>query len=164
MFRKAVLGSLAVVLVVGAGVAFGATRGEAAHINCLDTVWRTQPVSTRSTTFVAVPGLADTPNAIHPMAVTVSAEVTGAPVEFRLRNTNIGAQTTTSRPGPVVFVPRNGGPDAFSFQWVEPDGSAAVRSNELQLQWRSRSGDPVTIDRADLTVVYQTEAGACTGP
>ena len=163
MFGKAVVGIVAVVLIAGAGMAYGAARGERSHVNCLDSVWRVRPTSTSSTTFVPVSGLADVPTAIHPMAVTVSAEIEGATVEFRLRNTNVGDQTTTSRPGAVAFVPGGGGPDAFSFQWVEPDGSAATRANELQLEWRSPSGATVTMDRGDLTVLYQTEAGACVG-
>jgi hypothetical protein len=163
MFHKAVMGSLAVVLVAGAGVAYGAAHGERSRINCLDSAWRATPASTSSTTFVPVPGLADEPVAIHPIAVTASAEIEGATVEFRLRNTNVGGQTTTSRPGSVAFVPGAGGPDAFSFQWVEPDGTAATRGNALQLEWRSPSGQPVTMNRGDLTVLYQTEAGACTG-
>jgi hypothetical protein len=111
---------------------------------------------------VKVPGLTDSPVSIFPMTVTVSAEVSGAPVEFRVRSTNVGEQTTTNRPGSIRFVPGSGG-DAFSFQWIDPGGSAAVHVHDLVLQWRSPSGRPLTMTRGDMSVAYQTEAGACIG-
>jgi hypothetical protein len=63
----------------------------------------------------------------------------------------------------VRFVPSGGGPDAFSFQWVEPNQSAAVHVNDLRLQWRSPGGGAVTLLRGDMAVSYDTEAGACVG-
>ena len=87
----------------------------------------------------------------------------GTPVEFRVVSTNVGAQTSVSQPGRVRFVPSGGGPDAFSFQWVEPNQSAGVHVDDLRLQWRSPSGGAVTLLRGDTAVSYDTEAGACVG-
>jgi hypothetical protein len=95
--------------------------------------------------------------------IDASAVVSGAPVEFRVLSTNVGAQTSVSKPGRVRFVPSGGGADAFSFQWVEPNQSAAVHVNDLRLQWRSPSGGAATLLRGDLAVSYDTEAGACAG-
>ena len=162
MLRRPFAIAAVVVLVAGAGVAYAAAGGHPTRVNCMDTAWRTNTVSTSSTSFTPVPGLADSPASIYPMAVTVSAQLTGAPVEFRLRATNVGDQTTTSRPGRVRFVPDGGGADAFTFQWIEPNGTAAVHVDDLQLEWRSPTGQPVTMDRGDLSVLYETEAGACT--
>jgi hypothetical protein len=161
MLRRSIAIAVAVVLIAGAGVAYAAASGDHTRVNCLDTVWRTNAASTSSTAFTRVPGLTDSPASIFPMAVTVSAQLSGAPVEFRVRTTNVGDQTTTARPGRVRSVPDGGGPDAFSFQWIEPDGSAAVHVNDVHLEWRSPSGQPVTMDRGDLSVLYETEAGAC---
>ena len=161
MLRQLSIGVLSIALLAGGSVALAAVRGHHTHVNCLDAVWRTNRASTTSTTFVPIPGLADLPASIFPITVTMSAVVSGAPVEFRVRSTNVGAQTSTSRPGRVRFVPAVGG-DAFSFQWIEPDGSAAVHVNDLVVEWRSPSGQLVSIDRADMSVAYQTETGACT--
>lgn len=139
------------------------TGGGTTPLRCMDTKWRTSAVSTSSKTFSNVPGLGDAPSSIYPIAIDVSAVVSGPPVEFRVVSTNVGAQTSVSKPGRVRFVPSGGGPDAFSFQWVEPNQSAAVHVNDLRLQWRSPGGGAVTLLRGDLAVSYDTEAGACVG-
>jgi hypothetical protein len=147
----------------GAWAANAAGAGGTTPLRCMDTRWRTSAVSTSSKTFANVPGLADDPSSIYPIAIDASAVVSGAPVEFRVLSTNVGAQTRVSKPGRVRFVPSGGGPDAFSFQWVEPNQSAAVHVNDLRLQWRSPGGGAVTLLRGDLAVSYDTEAGACAG-
>ena len=162
MLRKLSIVVLSLTVIVAGGVALAAARGHRTHANCLDTVWRTNAASTSSTSFVKLPGLTDSPASIFPMTVTVSAQLSGAPVEFRVRSTNVGSQTTFARPGRVRFVPTAGG-DAFSFQWIDPGDTAAVHMHDLVLQWRSPSGQPVTLDRGDMSVSYETEAGACSG-
>jgi hypothetical protein len=138
----------------------GTSRGRT-PVNCIDTVWSTTAVSTSSRDFVAVPGFTDDPSAIYPISIDVSALISGAQVEFRLLSTNAGAQTHASKPGLTRFVPN--GSSSFAYQWVEPNQSAAVHVNSLELQWRSPSGDPVNLRRGDMAVQYRTEPGACTG-
>jgi hypothetical protein len=149
-----------------AGVAWvavaGTSRGGRTPVNCMDTLWRMTAVSTSSTDFVAVPGFTDDPSAIDPISVNVSALVSGAQVEFRILSTNVGAQTRASKPGLARFDPN--GNSSFAYQWVEPNRSAAVHVNSLELQWRSPSGNPVVLRRGDMAVQYRTEAGACAGP
>ena len=147
----------------GAWAAQAAGAGGTTPLRCMDTRWRTSAVSTSSKTFANVPGLGGAPSSIFPIAIDVSAVVSGPPVEFRVVSTNVGAQTSVSQPGRVRFVPGGGGPDAFSFQWVEPNQSAAVHVADLRLQWRSPSGGPVTLLRGDTAVSFDTEAGACAG-
>jgi hypothetical protein len=160
MLRKLPVLVLSVALVAGAGIALAATNVHTSRANCLDTLWRTTPVSTSSMTFTKVPGLTDSPASIEAMTVSVSAQVSGAPVEFRVRSTNVGDQTVTSKPGRVRFVPDAAG-DAFSFQWIERGNRAAVHVIDLVLEWRSPSGNQVTLDRGDMAIDYQTETGAC---
>jgi hypothetical protein len=160
MLRKLPVLVLSVALVAGAGIALAATHVRTSRANCLDMVWRTTPVSTSSTTFTRVPGLKDSPVSIYGMTVTVSAQVSGAAAEFRVRSTNVGGQTATSEPGRVRFVPDAAG-DAFSFQWVERGNRAAVHAIDLVLEWRSPTGNQVTLDRGDMSVDYQSETGAC---
>jgi hypothetical protein len=139
------------------------TGGGVTPSRCVDTVWRTDEVTTASTTFTNVPGFADAPSSIYPIVVDVSAVISGSPVEFRLLSTNVGGQTVASKPGRTTFVPNGGGPDSFSFQWVEKNQSAAVHANELRLQWRSTDGSAVHLLRGDMAVTYDTEAGGCVG-
>jgi hypothetical protein len=150
---------------VGGGVlaANAVTGGGTTPARCVDSVWRTDEVSTTSTTFTDVPGLTDAPASVFPIVVNVSATVSGAPMEFRLLSTNIGDQTVVSKPGRTTFVPGGGGPDAFSYQWIERNQSAAVHANTLQLQWRSVDGSDVHLLRGDMAVTYDTEQGSCEG-
>lgn len=160
--RKLFVLVTAVTLVGGAAwvAVAGTSRGQS-PVNCMDTVWSTTAVSTSSMDFVAVPGFTDDPSAIYPISIDVSALVSGADVEFRVLSTNVGVQTHASRPGVTRFVPN--GSSSFAYQWVEPNGSAAVHVNSLQLQWRSPSGSPVNLRRGDMVVQYHTERGGCTG-
>lgn len=154
MTAVALVGGMALVAVAGT------SRGRTL-VNCMDTVWSTTPVSTSSLDFVAVPGFTDDPAAIDPISINVSALVSGADVEFRVLSTNVGAQTHASRPGVTRFVAD--GTSSFAYQWVEPNGSAAVHVNSLELQWRSPSGSPVDLRRGDMVVQYHTERGGCSG-
>jgi hypothetical protein len=158
MRRVAIVMSAALMAVGGMWAARAATGGGTTPVKCIDTVWQTSPVSTTSTTFTAVPGMSDGPSSIFPIVVNASAVVSGAPVEFRLKSTNIGDQTEISKPGRASFVPADGGPDSFSFQWIEKNQDAAVHVNELQLQWRSPSGNQVQMLRGDLAVSYASDA------
>jgi hypothetical protein len=161
--RKLIVAVTAAAL-VGGGVAFAAvaaTGGGTTPVNCMDTAWRTSEATTSSTQFSTVRGLGDAPAAIYPIVINVSALVSGAPVEFRILSTNVGGQTHSSKPGATRFVPSGGDPDSFAYQWVERNQSAAVHTNELELQWRSLTGEAVHLSRGDMSVSYATERGSC---
>ena len=53
-------------------------------VSCMNSTWRTSQVSTSSTQWTAVPGFSSHPASIFPIAVNVSALVSGAPVQFRI--------------------------------------------------------------------------------
>lgn len=156
---------IAAMALAGAGgwAAVAASGSGRTPVNCIDSLWRTAEVSTTSKTFTKVPGSADAPASIFPIIVNVSASVSGAPVEFRVLSTNVGGQTSAGEPGSTRFVPAAGGADSFSYQWIVPNGSAAIHANDLRLQWRSPSGKAVHLLRADMAVSYDTTKGACTG-
>jgi len=145
-------------------VALATTGTGVTPVNCLDTQWRTTELTTSSTRFTSVGGLADAPAAIFPISINVSALISGSPVEFRVLSTNVGGQMHASKPGVTRFVPDGGTPDSFAYQWVERNQSAAVHSNMLQLQWRSPSGEAVHLLRGDMSVAYATERGGCAAP
>jgi hypothetical protein len=157
MRRLAVVVTAAVLIGGTAWAGTTSTNGGTTPANCLDTRWQGTKVSTTSTTFTRVPGFTDDPSAVFPIAIDVSALISGAPVQFRILSTNVGAQTHVSRPGATTFVPNGGSPDSFSYRWVERNQSAAVHSNQLRLQWRSPSGGAVNLLRGDMSVEYSTD-------
>lgn len=160
--RKVIVALVAVGLVaVGTEVVLAGTTTGRTPVNCTDSAWRTTSVSTSSTAWTDVPGLAAQPIAIFPITVDVSALVSGAPVRFRVLSTNVGGQAFVSNPGPTRFDPGPTGPNSFSYTWVERNDVAATHANDLRLQWRSATGGAVTMLRGDLVVDYRTDG--CVG-
>jgi hypothetical protein len=160
---KKLLATVATLGLVMAGtevVMAGTTTGRT-PVNCMDTTWQTTSVSTSSTEWADVPRYQANPIAIYPITVDVSATLSGAPVRFRLLSTNVGDQTVVSSPGPTRFDPGVGGPNAFSYQWVDRNTTATPHASLLQLQWRSPSGGAVSLLRGDMVVLYRTDA--CNG-
>ena len=153
MRRNLFVAMVALALVaVGAGGVIAGTETGRTPVDCSDTVWRTSTVSTSSTTWHETD-----PTAIFPITVDVSALVSGAPARFRILSTNVGDQTIVSNPGPTRFDPGATGPNSFSYQWVERNDVAAPHANLIRLQWRSPSGDPVSMLRGDMAVLYRTD-------
>ncbi len=159
--RKLVVALVALGLVgTGAWVVRATTAPGRTPVDCVDTQWQTSAVSTSSTTWTAVPGLADHPIAIFPITVNVSALVSGAPLRFRVLSTNVGGQTFVSNPGPTRFDP-GAGPNSFAYQWVERNDVAAPHASFIRVQWRSATGGQVDLLKADMSVAYHTDV--CTG-
>jgi hypothetical protein len=157
MRRLAVLVTAAVLIAGPAWAVTTSTNRGTTPVNCMDTTWHRTMVSTSSTTFTSVSGFTDDPTAVFPIAIDVSALVSGAPVQFRILSTNVGGQTRVSRPGATTFVPNGGNPDSFSYRWIELNQSAAVHAIQLRLQWRSPSGTPVNLLRGDMSVQYHSD-------
>jgi hypothetical protein len=149
-----VMSALGGVVVGARGVIAGTATGRT-PVDCIDTVWRSSTVSTSSTTWQVVPGF-EARTAIFPITVNVSALVSGAPARFRILSTNVGEQTVVSNPGATRFEPGATGPDSFSYQWVERDDVAAPHANLIRLQWRSPSGDQVSMRRG-MALLYRTD-------
>jgi hypothetical protein len=157
-----VTAAVALIAVTG-WAAFAGSGGGRTPVRCMDSKWRTGELTTSSTTFHKVRGLVDSPGSIFPIQIDVSATVSGAPVEFRVLNTNVGDQTDVSKPGRTRFVPSGAGKDAFSYQWIEPNQVGAVHVTDLRLQWRSPTGAAVHLWNGDMSVTYATDRGACDG-
>jgi hypothetical protein len=161
--RTVSVGVVVALVTVMGWAAFAKSNGGTTPVRCIDTRWRSGEITTTSTTFQKVPGLVDSPGSIFPIQIDVSATVSGAPVEFRVLNTNVGAQTDVSRPGRTRFVPADAGKNAFSYQWIEPNQQGALHVTDLRLQWRSTTGGAVHLWNGDMSVTYATERGACVG-
>jgi len=90
----------------------------------------------------------------------VSAAVKGAPVAFRVRDVSVAGNKVVP-PGAVPFaVGRRA--SSFSYTWTDPGISSAIRGHQFLVQWRRTSATgTATMPRADITVLHQTEPGAC---
>ena len=162
MWRKplATMATLGLVM-AGTAAVMAATATGRTPVNCLDTTSQTASASTSSQEWTDVAGFEADPIAIYPITIDVSATVVGAPVRFRLLSTNVGEQTVVSDPGPTRFDPGVGGPNAFSYRWVDQNETAAPHASLLRLQWRSPSGGAVSLLRGDMAVLYRTDT--CVG-
>ena len=162
MWKKplAAIATLGLVL-AGTGAVMAVTVTGRTPVNCMDTVSETTPASTSSMDWTDVPGFQANPTAIYPISVAVSATVSGAPVRFRLISTNVGEQTIVAKPGATRFDPGVGGPNAFSYQWIDRNETAAPHASLLQLQWRSPTGSAVSVLNGDMAVLYRTDG--CNG-
>jgi len=161
--RIASVATVVALVTVAGWAAFAKSNGGTTPVRCMDSRWRSGELTTSSTTFRTVPGLVDSPPSIFPIRIDVSALVSGAAAEFRVVNTNIGAQTDVSKPGRTSFTPAGGDKDAFSYAWIEPNQDAAVHATDLRLEWRSPTGSPVHLWSGDMSVTYATDPGACVG-
>lgn len=119
-----------------------------------DWKWRTKKASTSSTAWRRVPGLRNLAVCVADgLSATVSAELRGAPVEVRVHRD--GLPTGLLRPGKVRFQPF-GGSNTFSFTFV---GGAQNGIQLIDVEWRSPTGNPVTLSKGVLNV--QFEGGVC---
>lgn len=112
----------------------------------------TTSASTSSTAWANVPGLQDhAVCARDGVSATVSVVLSGAPADIRVRLDD----TTTVKPGSVRFDPTSG-TTGFSFTFVHPLSNGI---HSFDVQWKSPTGDAVTLSRGDLNVLF--EDGTC---
>lgn len=126
--------------------------------------WGTAPSSTSNTTWqtVNIRGGDDAQQSLlvfttGPISATLSVDVKGAPVEFRLFDTS-----RVMRPGKAEFAP-GPGDTSRSFTFVRAgDPSEGTGCRNLVLQWRSPSGKKVVLERAMLIATSQVSGtGGC---
>ena len=141
----AALGALAVTT-VGVQAALGGLASNGANIplNTERQIFRSTnaDTSTSSTSFVGVPGLENLSTCrARGFTLTVSAQLSGAPAELRV--TASGRQVA---PGPIVAVP---GSTSFVF------GGKRAGSRVFSVEWRSLSGNPVTLGAGSVLFEYE---------
>jgi hypothetical protein len=105
------------------------------------------------------------------LSATLSAQLRGdgAPVQLRLRMTEIGGAVPIGedppgrvmQPGRVSLITQDGfAPTLVSFEFVAkqvPGDHGSV----VEAQWRSLSGQKVELDRATLVAFWNDEPGPC---
>lgn len=120
--------------------------------------WTAGEVATFDRKFSSIPGLGNMAVcASGQISATVSVELHGAAVDFRIRID----QHDIMEPGAVRFVPA-GAHDSFSFTFTENllplDG---LDRHVLQLQWKAASGTAATLERATMELWYQSASANC---
>lgn len=162
MHRWVAVGGLA--LIVGAVPATAlAVSGSAAggggvsSVNCQSTRWTTTKV-TAGRKFAPVKALTTGIAAVFPITVTVSGVVAGQPVTFKVIDHWI-IPNQTARPGTVTVRPASRRATAFSFTWVAPGSSAAVRGHTVTVDWRRTTATgQATLVKADVAVTYRADS------
>ncbi len=160
MHRWVAAGGLA--LIVGAvpatalAVSGPAAGGGVSPVNCQSTRWTTTKV-TAGRKFVPVKALTTGFAAVFPVTVTVSGVVAGQPVTFKVIDHWI-IPNQTARPGTVTVRPAGRRATAFSFTWVAPGSSAAVRGHTVTVDWRrTTAAGHATLVKADVAVTYRAD-------
>jgi hypothetical protein len=120
--------------------------------------WTNTAVTTSSTTFRPIAALSGlTICALNQVTATLSAELNGAPAGFRVL-VNFGP---TMPPGAVRFVPA-GPHDSFSFTFVQSVSPFENNDHHMfEVEWRSPTGAPTTLERGTLNLQYQRGTHMC---
>ena len=95
--------------------------------------------------------------ALNQVTATLSVELSGAPVRFKIVVDN----GTTMPPGAVQFIPA-GSHDSFSFGFVQ--SVSPLENNDhhtFQVDWRSPTGKQVTLERGTLNLQYEKGTHGC---
>ena len=162
MRRWLVIGGLVLVLGTAPAVALAVTRagstGGNSPVNCLMTRWTSTPTSATSS-FTPISALTTNFTAIYPVSITASGEVQGRPVDLKAIDHWILIQT--GRPGVIRVTPVGGHATPFTFTWMAPGSSAAVRGHKVTIDWRRMAAGSSTLVKADVAVTYRTDV--CTG-
>lgn len=154
--------ALAVGVVVLAGAVplavFAAAGGFNGALERQSARWTTSDVTTSSTEWRNVPGLTLARCTRNQVTAMVSAMVSGGPVRFRVIAD--GVPEAPFRPGAARFVPD--GTEAFSYTFVGNTAPfEADDSHRFNVQWRSPSGQRITLENGALNILFQRGTQGC---
>jgi hypothetical protein len=154
-------------LIVGVASAFAlgiplavlaASGGSSSSVDLQASRWTTTAVSTSSTTFQRIPSLSGmNVCALNQVTAMLSVEVNGAPAGFQI-HVDVGP---LMQPGAVRFVPA-GVHDSSSFTFVKAVGPSENNDHHVfDVEWRSPTGKPTTLERGTFNLVYQRGTHSC---
>jgi len=116
----------------------------------------TGSATTSSTAWHTIPGLSTTICSNHEVSATLSVNISGGAVRFRILQDG----GPVMRPGSARFVPGTG-VHSFSYTFVNNTGPFEANDNHgFEVQWQS-GGSPVTLTAADVNFVYEKGTQAC---
>ena len=140
-------------------LALGAGGRLSSGLDLQTAAWTTSDVSTSSTRWHNVGALSRLSIcSLGQVSATVSVTMRGAPARFRV--VIDGAPQTPMRPGAALFVPD--GEESFSYTFVK--GTAPFEADDthvFDVQWRSPTGNRVTLTSGDLNLLYQRGPHNC---
>ena len=150
--RVAAAGACLAAVVVTVPVAAVAVVGNfVGQVNRQALTFRTDPVTTQSSTFRGLPAISPLTCSRGPVAVTVSMSLTGGPADLRVLVDNVSEGVGILRPGAVRF-----GPGASSFTFVGRVAPfEASDGHSFDVQWRSPTGQRVTARKATVVAQYR---------
>jgi hypothetical protein len=152
-----VTGALAVLVAIPAAViAAGGVFGSA--LDRQASRWTTTEASTSSTSWRNVPRMSLTRCTRNQVTAMVNVTVSGAPVLFRVIVDAV--PEAPMRPGAARFVPD--GTESFSYDFVGRTAPfEADDTHSFTVQWRSPTGERVTLRRGVLNLLFQNGAQGC---
>ena len=155
-WRTFSLASLVVLLVAIPLVVLAATGGGGGQADRQRFKFRTGAVTTSSTQWKNVPGLTRIICAINEVSVSVSANLSGAPMLLRV----VVDSGPKFRPGAAHFNPPVTGVESFSYTFARSVGTfEGSDGHAISVQWRSPSGSSVKMSRGIMNMVFET--GTC---
>jgi hypothetical protein len=159
MRRWSVIGAVVAILgsapVAALAVNASGTGGGDSPVNCQTTRWTSAALSARSS-YATIDTLTTDVAAVYPVTVTLSGVVRGQPVDFRV--VDHFALTQIAEPGVAPMTPVGGHATSFSFTWVAPGNSAAVRGHTFTIEWRrSTTTGSSTLVKADVALTYTAD-------
>jgi hypothetical protein len=114
--------------------------------------WTARGVSTSSTAWRDVPGLALTRCTLNQVTLMLSVTVEGGPVRFRAIIDDV--PEAPMKPTVAQFRPQ--GTESFAYTFVGNTGPFEANDNHLfNVQWRSPSGAQVTMHQGAINLLFQ---------
>lgn len=157
--RRGLLIGVALALVVGVPVVAIAAPGDSGSpVGTQSSIWTATTGTTSSSKFQAIPALSGLDVcASDQVTATLSVELSGAPTGFQIRVDN----ATPIQPGAVRFVPLVAH-QSFSFTWLASVSTLTGSDQHVfDVEWRSTSSRPVTLERGTLNLLYQHGSQDC---
>ena len=153
MRKSLIVLSLLLLLVAVPAVVIAAGGILSSDVNRQKARWTSTAVSTSSTAWRDVPGLASlSADTINEVGATLTVTVQGAPVRFRV--VIDGTPEARMHPASVRFVPSGG--ESFSATFVR--NTATFEGDDTHVftvQWRSPTGGKVMLQEGVLNLVYE---------
>jgi hypothetical protein len=152
-----IIGGLVLLIAVPAAV-FAASGVFGSALDRQAARWTTTSATTSSAAWRNVPRLSLTRCTLNQVTATVSVNVRGAPVLFRVIID--GVPEAPMRPGSARFVPD--GTESFSYSFVARTAPfEADDTHRFNVQWRSPTGSTVTLQRGVLNLLFQRGTQGC---
>jgi hypothetical protein len=156
--RFLVLGGVAAVAAAIPLAVLAATGSFSGRLDGQTARWTTTDVTTSSRSWRNVPGLARTVCTLDQVTATVSAQVGGGPVRFRVIID--GVPEAPMKPGSARFVPN--GVESFSYTFVGNTAPfEADDTHRFNVQWRSPRGVPVRLENGALNLLFEDGTQGC---